>query len=159
MCEYCGCQSLQSIEQLTAEHDAVRALLREASKAARAGDLPAARNVVHQVEAILGPHTIVEEQGLFPAMARDFADHVARLEADHVQVTAGFASVTVDEPAGDWPDRLDNTVRLLIEHILREQDGFFPAALSTLEPEDWDTVERVRARLGDVVTAEVEISA
>jgi hemerythrin-like domain-containing protein len=147
MCEYCGCQSLRSIEQLTAEHDAVRALLRDASEAARTGDLARAQEVVPQVEAILEPHTIVEESGLFPAMARDFADHVARLEAEHVQVAAGFATVTSAEPAADWPDRLEAATRLLIEHIFREQDGLFPAALATLEPEDWDAVDKVRADL------------
>lgn len=144
MCEYCGCQSLRSIEQLTAEHDAVRALLREASEAARARDLPRAQDVVRQVETILELHTIVEERGLFPAMARDFADHVARLEIEHLQVATGFATVTAESPPADWPDRLEITVRLLIEHIFREQDGLFPAALATLEPEEWDTVDRVR---------------
>lgn len=150
MCEYCGCQSLRSIGQLTAEHDAVRALLREATEAASAGDLPRAQLVVREVEAILRPHTIVEESGLFPAMARDFADHVARLEAEHVQVAAGFAAVTANEPAPDWPHRLEVSARLLIEHIFREQDGLFPAALATLEPEEWDTVDNVRAQIGEV---------
>lgn len=144
MCEYCGCQAIRSIEQLTAEHDAVRALLRDASEAAGAGDLVRARDVVRQVVAILDPHTIVEEHGLFPAMAHDFADHVTRLEADHVEVAASFATVTADEPPGDWPNRLESTARLLIEHIFREQDGLFPAALATLDPEEWDTVDRVR---------------
>jgi hemerythrin-like domain-containing protein len=153
MCEYCGCQSLRSIEQLTAEHDAVRALLREVSEAARAGDLARAQAAASQVEAILEPHTIVEESGLFPAMARDFADHVARLEAEHAQVAAGLSTVTSAEAPPDWPERLEAATRLLIEHIFREQDGLFPAALATLEPEDWDAVEKIRADLEAQVTS------
>jgi hemerythrin-like domain-containing protein len=145
MCEYCGCQSLRAIETLTAEHDAVRALLRDVSAAAQAGDLAKAQDVVRQVEAILDVHTQVEEQALFPAMARDFADHVASLVADHRQVEAGFAAVGADEPPADWPALLERTVRLLTEHIFREQDGLFPAALATLEPEEWETMGRVRA--------------
>jgi hypothetical protein len=64
-----------------------------------------------------------------------------------VQVAAGFATVTSAEPAADWPARLEAATRLLVEHIFREQDGLFPAALATLEPEDWDAVDKVRADL------------
>ncbi|MEV5935740.1 hypothetical protein AB0L56_24170 [Streptomyces sp. NPDC052079] len=33
-------------------------------------------------------------------------------------------------------------------HILREQDGVFPAALAALSTEQWEAVEAVRARAG-----------
>jgi hypothetical protein len=33
------------------------------------------------------------------------------------------------------------------EHILKEQDGVFPAALAALGPEQWERIESVRAQL------------
>ena len=36
-----------------------------------------------EIAAVLGPHTFVEEHGLFPALATDFPGHIAILEAEH----------------------------------------------------------------------------
>ena len=63
----------------------------------------------------------------------------------------------IPEPSKDWPQQLERTARLLIEHIFREQDGLFPAALATLEPEEWDTVDRVRADASEPVHTEVSV--
>lgn len=43
------------------------------------------------------------------------------------------------------------TVRLLREHILAEQNGVFPAALSHLDADDWDVIEHLRERVGTAV--------
>jgi hypothetical protein len=37
---------------------------------------------------------------------------------------------------------------LLREHIFKEQDGVFPAALATLGADDWEAAEAVRSRVG-----------
>ncbi len=37
---------------------------------------------------------------------------------------------------------------LLREHILREEDGVFPAALTVLEPAQWEQMATLRARGG-----------
>jgi hemerythrin-like domain-containing protein len=42
---------------------------------------------------------------------------------------------------------------LLREHILKEQDGVFPAALAALSPEEWDAVDAVRSRVGSSLPA------
>jgi len=34
------------------------------------------------------------------------------------------------------------------DHILKEQDGVFPAALANLSTEEWEAVEAVRAKAG-----------
>lgn len=47
-----------------------------------------------------------------------------------------------------WPDRLLETMHLLREHILAEQDGAFPAALSQLNAADWEAMEQIRKRVG-----------
>ncbi|MFF9404933.1 hypothetical protein ACF1B0_05245 [Streptomyces anandii] len=36
---------------------------------------------------------------------------------------------------------------MLRDHILKEQDGVFPAALPLLGTEQWETAEAVRARV------------
>ena len=66
MCEYCGCQQIAIIAELTREHDAVVTLvgqIRIALPSQRRGDVAAS---CRQILAILAPHTMVEEEGLFP---------------------------------------------------------------------------------------------
>jgi hemerythrin-like domain-containing protein len=105
--------------------------------------------LARQIAAILGPHTEVEERGLFPALAGDFPEQVAGLEAEHrrIEMVLGAAAAgTPTDPA--WPDRLIATLHLLREHILKEQDGVFPAALAALGTSDWEAVDAVRSRVG-----------
>jgi hemerythrin-like domain-containing protein len=67
MCEYCGCQDVPAIAQLTSEHDDIRAVGRDAARAGRTGDHPAAVVAAKRLLELLEPHTAVEERGLFPA--------------------------------------------------------------------------------------------
>lgn len=149
MCEYCGCRALTVIADLTAEHDRVVELIGRARTAHRSGDLSALAGIARNIRAVLGPHTAVEEQGLFPPLAAEFGGHVHALIAEHRHietVLAEAAGGTPTDPA--WPARLLATLHTLREHILAEQDGAFPAALSVLEPADWDAAAAVRARVG-----------
>jgi hypothetical protein len=41
---------------------------------------------------------------------------------------------------------------MLREHILKEQDGVFPAALVALDPDQWERIEAVRAQISLVST-------
>lgn len=153
MCEYCGCQALESIALLTAEHDAVVNLMGDVRAAHVAGDLGGMAAAARAVAGILGPHTAVEEEGLFPAMIAEFPDHVARLQAQHREVEAVLAEAVAAGPGAapsdpGWPDRLTEALHMLREHILAEQDGVFPAALSVLDGDAWDAVDAVRARVG-----------
>ncbi|WP_328505705.1 hemerythrin domain-containing protein [Streptomyces sp. NBC_00391] len=148
MCEYCGCQSLASIDELTREHDEVVRLISHLRPAHQAGDVAPMAQVAREIRAVLGPHTQVEEHGLFPAMARDFPGQIAALEAEHRRVEAVLVEaadgVTPSDPA--WPDRLVAAMAMLRDHILKEQDGVFPAALAGLGTEDWEAVEAERLR-------------
>ena len=149
MCEYCGCQSLTAIDELTREHDHVVNLIGEVRAAHAAGDTPGMAAVAGRIAAVLGPHTEVEEDGLFPALADDFPDHVAALKAEHRRIEGVLAEAATAD-AG-WPDRLIEVLDVLREHILKEQDGVFPAALTTLRGPDWAAVEAVRARVGSAL--------
>ena len=148
MCEYCGCQDVPAIAELTREHDELRAVAREAEAAARAGDHPAAARTATRLLGLLRPHTEIEERALFPAMAGEFAEHVASLESDHRRLEDTLTAVAAAGP-GDaaWAPALHAAVRELFTHILREQDGLFPASLSVLRPDDWDRLDAVRAEV------------
>lgn len=156
MCEYCGCQSLAVIDELTREHDTVVNLIGEVRRAHDGGNTAAMAAVARRIAAVLGPHTEVEEHGLFPALAGEFPEQVAALEAEHRRIEAVLgeaAAGTPDDPG--WPDRLLAALDMLRDHILKEQDGVFPAALIDLSAADWDAVEAVRARVGTLLPAAV----
>lgn len=153
MCEYCGCQAIRSVEELTREHDAALVDVRAGEKAAADGDRPDAARAAVRLLEILGPHTAVEEQALFPAMAREHPDHVATLAVEHALVHAALAETALGGSAGPgWERPFLDALDVLREHILKEQDGLFPAALTSLSSDDWEAVEQVRARVGTALT-------
>jgi hemerythrin-like domain-containing protein len=148
MCEYCGCLEVPAIAQLTAEHDEIRAVAREAGRAGHAGEYDEAVSAARRLLGLLGPHTAVEEQGLLPAMAGEFAEHIDSLEADHQRIDHALAELASGTgPTEGWAGRLEETLSELFEHILREQDGLFPATLSVLTPEQWDHLDAVRTQI------------
>jgi len=105
-----------------------------------------------QIAAVLGPHTQVEEGGLFPALSADFPDQMAILEAEHQQIAAVLGEALPGPPEDPaWPDRLTVALALLRAHIHKEQDGVFPAALATLRPADWEAMENIRAQVGSLL--------
>jgi hemerythrin-like domain-containing protein len=155
VCEYCGCQQIASIDVLTREHDAVVAEIAEVRTFLRDDDVEGAAKTSRRIAEILGPHTAVEERGLFPLMAEEFPDHIEALEREHrlvEGVLAEAAEATPSDPT--WPDRLLVALDTLRDHILKEQDGVFPAALSVLDADGWDSVEAVRARVGSGIGPE-----
>ncbi|MFF8925942.1 hemerythrin domain-containing protein [Streptomyces longwoodensis] len=153
MCEYCGCQSLTTIDELTREHDEVVRLISHLRPAHQEGGVTRMAEVARQIARVLDPHTQVEEHGLFPALAADFPDQIAALEAEHRRVEAVLAEVADGATPSDptWPDRLMEAMAMLRDHILKEQDGVFPAALANLSTEDWETVEATRAKAGSTL--------
>lgn len=151
MCEYCGCQALASIDELTMEHELVLGLISQVRPARADGDLPRIADLARRIAAVLGPHTLVEEQGLFPALASEFPDQIAVLEAEHRRIDAVLTEAAAGLP-GDptWPERLAETLTVLRAHIFKEQDGVFPAALASLRTAEWEVVEAARARAGSL---------
>ena len=149
MCEYCGCQEIPAIALLTAEHDAIVNLIGEVRIAVGQTRLDQAANTCRRILAVLGPHTSVEEQALFPAMRAEFSDQIDTLLAEHRSIEAVLAEAIAGAPADpDWPGRLLGALHELREHILKEQDGVFPASLAVLAAEDWDRLDKLRAQLG-----------
>lgn len=149
MCEYCGCQEIATIAELTREHDAVVAQVARVRTFLRGGDIAGAAAVARRISEILGPHTAVEERGLFPHLAHEFPDHIAALEREHREIDAILSEARHGTPQDeDWPARLLSALERLRDHILKEQDGLFPATLTVLDTQAWASVEEVRARAG-----------
>lgn len=148
MCEYCGCQQIDTIAELYREHDDVAAHVGELRSSLAGGRLDEVARSCRQILAILGPHTVVEEEGLFPEMSDEFPDHIEALRADHREIEKVLGEAAAGPPDDPtWPDRLLHALLLLSDHILKEQDGVFPAALIALDPDQWERIEAVRAKL------------
>jgi hemerythrin-like domain-containing protein len=148
MCEYCGCRQIATIAELTREHDAVVALVGQIKTSLPDRRRDDVAESCQQILAILAVHTVVEEQGLFPEMTDEFPDHISVLRSEHREiekVLGDAADGFPDDPT--WPDRLVAILHLLREHILKEQDGVFPAALVALDAEQWERIEAVRAQI------------
>jgi len=147
MCQYCGCQQIAVIDELTREHDAVVALISRVHRSLAGQRLEEVVSGCRQISCLLAPHTVVEEQGLFPEMAAEFPEHIEVLRSEHREienVLGEAADRLPDDPT--WPDRLLGALFLLREHILKEQDGVFPAALIALDADQWERIEAVRAQ-------------
>ena len=154
MCEYCGCQALEAIDELTCEHEEVVRLISHLRPAHREGGAARMAEVAREIARVLGPHTQVEEQGLFPALAGDFPDQIAALEAEHRRIEAVLSEAADRATPSDptWPDRLMEAMAMLRDHILKEQDGVFPAALANLSTEEWEAVEAARVKAGSTLS-------
>jgi hypothetical protein len=110
MCEYCGTQALAAIDELTREHDHVVTLISRVRAAPATGDPAGMAAVARQIAVALGPHTAVEERGLFPPLAAEFGEHVATLTA------------VLAEPAGPRTRRADRPApRLPVDRTARDQ--------------------------------------
>lgn len=149
MCSYCGCESVEVIGRFMAEHVEIinaNGDLRRAVERAVAADVRAA---AARLAGLLTPHTDAEEVGLFSVMARDdeFAEHVARLCAEHASLDARLEEIA----AGAWDGMLDFE-RALRDHIDREENGLFPAAAIAFAGPEWSEVDEltpVAARRND----------
>jgi hypothetical protein len=143
---------MAAIGALTREHEEMLALASDVRAARLAGDLTRQSDLACQIAAVLGPHQVVEESGLFPALAADYPDPIGLLEAEHhkievplaeaVRAVASGAAVPADP---SWPGRLTRALALLRDHIFKEQDAVYPVALAILGSADWDAIEAVRA--------------
>jgi iron-sulfur cluster repair protein YtfE (RIC family) len=86
----------------------------------------------------LSSHWRGEENGLFAVLGKDelYAEHIAPLVHEHRELAALLESVDLSEPRDQ--DRVRRAVDDLHEHIAKEEDGLFPASLTTLGGEEWD---------------------
>lgn len=139
VCHYCGCRQVPLLRDYIAEHaratDAGDSCLRAVAR----GDLDAARRHLGLMAAELRAHWEGEENGVFTVMAAReemYADYVAPLVEEHRELDALLSRIDLTV-AADVAE-LRNAVHELHEHISKEEDSLFPAALIELSGDDWD---------------------
>ena len=139
MCSYCGCRNIPMIAMLNAEHDAIVNSSYALEIAFRDQDAASARTAGKELAELLHPHTRREQVGLFAEMKQDelFTEHVASLCAEHAELDSELEAIE----AGDLAS-IPKMLTLLNNHIDREENGLFPAALAYLDDTQWDTIHR-----------------
>lgn len=138
MCSYCGCRAITVIARLTAEHEAIVNATGVLARAAADADTVRARQAGLALAALLHPHTVGEEAGLFTELRGDpeFTTHVDSLCAEHREIDA-----YVDRVAAGDLEAVTPLEHLLRRHIDREENGIFPAAAIALDGDTWDRIE------------------
>jgi hemerythrin-like domain-containing protein len=139
MCSYCGCRNIPMIATLNAEHDAIVNSTYALQVAFREQDAESAKAAGKILAELLHPHTRREQDGLFAEMKKDelFTEHIASLCAEHDALDAELELIA----AGDI-SRIVAMITLLNNHIDREENGLFPAALAYLDDDQWEVIQR-----------------
>ena len=139
MCHYCGCREMPLLRDYVAEHERVVNLGGAAVRALDQGDQGRAGELLAAMGEELTSHWQGEEDGLFAVMGTDelYAEHIAPLVREHRELAALLNALDLSNPQ-DW-DRIRRAIFDLHEHIAKEEDGLFPASLTALAGDDWDT--------------------
>ena len=74
---------LDPIIEFREDHRKVRDSLLDLANAAEAGDVDKARDILGQIDVMIGPHFRYEEESLYPAMKEFLGDYVDSLIAEH----------------------------------------------------------------------------
>ena len=140
MCAYCGCHSIAPIDRFSAEHDDIVNATGAMRRATSAGDAAATAEAAAYLASMLDQHTRAEEESLFAALRGDpeFTEHVDRLCTEHRDIAEHLARLAT----GDLKSA-ETFERVLRDHIDKEENGLFPAAVIAL---DAATLEQLAAR-------------
>jgi iron-sulfur cluster repair protein YtfE (RIC family) len=139
MCHYCGCRAMPLIRDYVAEHERATDLAGDAVRALDRQDLDTARECLEEMETVLSSHWQGEENGIFRVMQSEqmYAEYIAPLVEEHRELAALLASVDVADPEDQ--QRIRIAVVELHEHISKEEDGLFPASLTALSGDEWNS--------------------
>lgn len=137
MCSYCGCQSISTIGRLMDEHVDIINASGQLRRACEAEDGPQVRRRAAEVAALLHPHTVTEEIGLFDVLGEqeEFAEHIHTLCGEHATLDELLERVA----GGDYAAMVEFDHALRV-HTDKEDNGLFPAAAIALSGPDWERV-------------------
>ena len=129
MCDHCSCRSHGPIADLSREHETILELAWTVAESAEHDP-----GAVDALLAVLDPHVVKEEQGLYPSLmgSGDLeTETVDALEAEHTELRVSLTSGTFDRRA----------YFALARHIEEEEMELFPAAMFAFEDDTWDALE------------------
>lgn len=127
------------IRDFIAEHEQVFNLGEDALRAMNRDDLDTARRLLQDMATELETHWQGEENGLFRVMAREeelFAEHIEPLIAEHRDLAGLLATLDIATPEGKQV--FHDAIEDLYAHVRKEEDGIFPASLTSLNGDEWD---------------------
>lgn len=151
MCQYCGCEEIETIGRLMADHREIQNCCGQTRRCVEAGDLAGAVEQVRALARLFLVHNAVEERALYLSMTHleEFEELTGTLYDEHDDIDE-VLSVALALADSGRPERIDwdgvlAAFEVLYEHIIHEDNGLFPAAAVALDPADWERCERVRA--------------
>ncbi len=99
--------------------------------------------VLDRLEAALAHHTEREETGLFHTLheVEVGPEYMGLFEHDHGHLVELIESTRRDR------SNVDDLVRSMEAHMVREENDMFPAAEQLLGPADWDAIEAAVAHI------------
>jgi iron-sulfur cluster repair protein YtfE (RIC family) len=127
------------IRDYIAEHERATDLAGDAVRALDRDDLDTARKCLAEMETVLSSHWQGEENGIFRVMQGEqmYAEYIAPLVEEHRELAALLASVDLADPEDQ--QRIRIAVVELNQHISKEEDGLFPASLTALSGDEWNS--------------------
>ncbi|MDO5711506.1 MAG: hemerythrin domain-containing protein [Micrococcales bacterium] len=150
MCQYCGCQEIKTIGLLMAEHVEIQNYCGQTRRCVESEDIAGAIDQVRALARVMQIHNAVEERALYLSMTRfeEFEPQAGILYEEHDELDEIIAATLALADQGrpeqiDWRPVLC-AFDVLYEHIIREDNGLFPAAAVVLDAADWERCERVR---------------
>jgi hemerythrin-like domain-containing protein len=133
MCDHCSCRTYPPIADLSRDHETILELAWAVAEDA-AHD-PAR---VDALLALLDPHVVKEEQGLYPRLVESgdlAADTRSTLEDEHAELRQTLLTGRFDRRA----------YYALAAHIEEEEMELFPAAMFAFEDDTWDELAALAA--------------
>lgn len=116
----------------------MRPIWQGAVRALKQGDIAAAQGLLRDMATVLRAHWRGEENGLFAVMRQDdeYTGYIEDLEREHRDLD--WLLDTAELVDGDDRQTFLDAEDELHRHIAKEEDGLFPASLTTLAGDDWD---------------------
>lgn len=147
MCDYCGCQDVGPIGELSREHEAIEDLAAALRRRLEAGQDGTSELVA--LQDALGIHLQREEVGLFAELTRlgECTAYLGRLADDHARARASLLSAR-QAGSAEAPLLLAGLAELAA-HIETEEHDFFPASRLLLDETAWSTVAAAHRRLDE----------
>ncbi|HLZ36989.1 MAG TPA: hemerythrin domain-containing protein [Mycobacteriales bacterium] len=144
VCEHCGCAKIAPIAELMSEHRTMLELAGEVRGALSTDDQQAARARFAGLVDVLSRHSAKEERGVLAAVRHsgEYVEYVSDLEEDHALLAEAVRASGSEEE--EWARHVKAFLDDLAHHFEREEQGLFPAALASLDAEEWETVEQAR---------------
>lgn len=141
MCDYCDCRSQPEIAELSEEHIRLLALTAKVRRAV-VEDVEQVSELLDEIATLLDGHTAREERGVFHALRQEHVpeEYVELFEHDHARIDELLTEIRLR--GGDVLE----LIRLVEDHVHREETDMYPAAHQLLTPADWDALAGTAGR-------------